>query len=334
MIQQQSSEDLFAVDKYCWQIRKSRGFGNGVSFAQRLVLFRTIKQNRLQGIPTDTLMAMRTASKIPGLKRAPTWQLHIKTALWQLPSLMSSENALNNGNVNRLRNTDDEKKGKDKSGSQMNMKGVYLHIITDFIGSVIVIFTASISLWLPEMTIIKLYMDPVLSMIMVLLIMISTIPLVHETALILLQTTPNNVDLKKLEEQLVQIPGVFAVHEFHVWRLVGVRIIATVHVRFRSLEDYMQSAEQIKDIFHLHKIHSVTIQPEFPAMTGKEKGDGECMLQCEPENCPSRYLLSNRRKIDFECKIDKAMNFCNFPTCLLFSFTCSLFGIQHLRYIY
>jgi zinc transporter 1 len=64
-----------------------------------------------------------------------------------------------------------------ESGSQMNMKGVYLHIITDFIGSVIVVVTASMSIWFPEYTAIKLYMDPVLSMVMVLLIMSSTIPL-------------------------------------------------------------------------------------------------------------------------------------------------------------
>jgi zinc transporter 1 len=61
----------------------------------------------------------------------------------------------------------------------------------------------------------------------------------------------------------MEVPGVLAVHEFHIWRLVGVRIIATVHIRFMSLEHYMQSAERIRDIFHNHKVHSVTIQPEF-----------------------------------------------------------------------
>lgn len=57
------------------------------------------------------------------------------------------------------------------------MKGVYLHIITDFIGSVIVIITSSVSYFFPHLTLLKFYMDPALSMIMVVLIMISTIPL-------------------------------------------------------------------------------------------------------------------------------------------------------------
>lgn len=83
----------------------------------------------------------------------------------------------------------------------------------------------------------------------------------------------------------METPGVLAVHEFHVWRLVGVRIIATVHIRFESLEHYLKSAEQIRDVFHNHRIHSVTIQPEFNEMTERERGDQECMLKCEPENC-------------------------------------------------
>lgn len=165
------------------------------------------------------------------------------------------------------------------------MKGVYLHIVTDFIGSVIVILTAGTSYWFPEFYMLKLYMDPVLSMIMVLLIMSSTIPLVHETALILLQTTPDDVDVKTIETKIMSTPGVLAVHEFHVWRLVGMKIIATVHIRFVSLDHYLASAERIRDIFHNHKIHSVTVQPEFTEMFEKGKGDLECMLKCEPENC-------------------------------------------------
>lgn len=43
----------------------------------------------------------------------------------------------------------------------------------------------------------------------------------------------------------VQFDGILAVHEFHVWRLAGQKIIATVHVRFRSLHDYMEGADKV-----------------------------------------------------------------------------------------
>ncbi|KAI6214581.1 hypothetical protein M3Y94_00285400 [Aphelenchoides besseyi] len=208
-----------------------------------------------------------------------------------LADLKSSERALDNGG-NDLPTSGK----KSKNASQMNMKGVYLHIVTDFIGSVIVIVTASVSLWWSELSLLKLYMDPVLSMIMVILIMISTIPLVHETALILLQTTPNDVDVKLIEQKIMRTPGVIAVHEFHVWRLVGVKIIATVHIRFQSLDHYLKSAQHIRDIFHNHQVHSVTVQPEFTEMTERDNGDLECMLKCEPEDCKAAACCADEDK--------------------------------------
>lgn len=57
--------------------------------------------------------------------------------------------------------------------------------------------------------------------------------------------------------------GVQAVHEFHVWRLVGERIIATVHIRFSDLKAYLAAADEIRTLFHDNSIHSTTIQPEF-----------------------------------------------------------------------
>lgn len=52
-------------------------------------------------------------------------------------------------------------------------------------------------------------------------------------------------------------------HEFHVWRLVGERIIATVHIKFADLKAYLAAADEIRTLFHNNCIHSTTIQPEF-----------------------------------------------------------------------
>lgn len=48
------------------------------------------------------------------------------------------------------------------SSKQLNMQGVFLHVLTDAVGSVIVIATAMVSLYLPGCDVIKLYMDPTL----------------------------------------------------------------------------------------------------------------------------------------------------------------------------
>ncbi|VDK18163.1 unnamed protein product [Anisakis simplex] len=150
-----------------------------------------------------------------------------------------------------------------RAASQLNMHGVFLHVLGDAIGSVIVIITALISWLVPGYEMLKLYLDPGLSLMMVCLMVGTTFPLVRETALILMQTTPGFIEIEQLQSSLLKIDGVLAVHEFHVWRLVGERIIATVHIKFSDLKAYLAAADQIRTLFHDNCIHSTTIQPEF-----------------------------------------------------------------------
>ena len=85
-----------------------------------------------------------------------------------------------------------------------------------------------------------------------------------ESALILLQTAPKEIHVKQLKHDLVtKISGVSGVHELHIWKLSGKKIIATAHIRCHNTEEYMQIATKIKAFFHQKGIHSTTIQPEF-----------------------------------------------------------------------
>lgn len=52
-------------------------------------------------------------------------------------------------------------------------------------------------------------------------------------------------------------------HELHVWKLSGRKIIATAHITCHNLQEYMMIATQVKILFHERGIHSTTIQPEF-----------------------------------------------------------------------
>ena len=170
------------------------------------------------------------------------------------------------------------------------MKGVFLHVLADALGSIVVIISALI-IWLTDWEY-RMYVDPTLSICLVGLIMWTTWPLrklnylvtwrestflfifvcypllhdnaVQESALILLQTVPTHIQLDDIQRRLVsQVDGVLAVHEFHVWQLAGDRIIASAHIRCRNLSDYMKIAEKVKEFFHNEGIHSTTIQPEF-----------------------------------------------------------------------
>jgi len=179
-----------------------------------------------------------------------------------------------------------------QTSRQMNLKGVFLHLLADALGSVIVIISALI-IWLTDWEY-KVYVDPTLSMILVVLILNSVWSLLKESALILLQTVPTHIQVDELERRLLaQVEGVVSVHEFHVWQLAGEKIIATAHLHCSSIKDYSIIAGQVKEFFHNEGIHSTTIQPEFPEdfnINSPANGHTDCLIQC-PSKSP----------VDVEC---------------------------------
>ncbi|VDM91500.1 unnamed protein product [Onchocerca ochengi] len=191
---------------------------------------------------------------------------------------------------------ENKEKKKKKLSKQLNMQGVFLHVLSDAIGSVIVIVTALVCWLVPGQEALKLYLDPTLSLAMVVLMIASTFPLVRETALILMQTTPGFIEVEEIKKELLKIKGIEAVHEFHVWRLVGERIIATVHIKFADLKAYLAAADEIRTLFHNNCIHSTTIQPEFSEMANALGSNGtSCALACPPENCKRSNVTCCKR---------------------------------------
>lgn len=199
--------------------------------------------------------------------------------------------------------------GHSHSAGQMNMRAAFLHVMSDALGSVIVMISALIIKFTNWEY--KYYCDPALSLILVLLILHSVWPLLRESALILLQTVPTHIEVEAIQRRLLErVDGVLAVHEFHVWQLAGDRIIASAHIRCRNLSEYMKLAEKVKEFFHNEGIHSTTIQPEFieieniPSYTasdgtstslnisGKDEG---CVLDCPniDESCVKATCCQN-----------------------------------------
>ncbi|XP_065159874.1 proton-coupled zinc antiporter SLC30A1 isoform X2 [Atheta coriaria] len=172
------------------------------------------------------------------------------------------------------------------SATQMNMRGVFLHVLSDALGSVIVIISAVI-FWKTDW-VFKYYIDPALSVLLVMLILHSVWPLLRDSGLILLQTVPTHIQVDAIKGRLLaKVDGVLAVHEFHVWQLAGDKIIASAHIRCRNLSEYMRIAEKVKEFFHNEGIHSTTIQPEFIDIDDANTDSGEeretpdnCVLDC------------------------------------------------------
>ena len=60
-------------------------------------------------------------------------------------------------------------------------------------------------------------------------------------------------------------------------------LTASIHVKFRDIEDYMSRSNEIKKFFHKEGIHSTTIQLEFD--NPSEPTGSKCMIVCTGDNC-------------------------------------------------
>ncbi len=108
----------------------------------------------------------------------------------------------------------------------LNMRGAVLHVLGDLLGSVAAIAAAVVIIWTGWMPI-----DPLLSMVVALLILRSAIYLVRQSAHILLEGSPDWLDINEVREKLrAAIPQVRDIHHLHVWGLTQERLMLTMHV--------------------------------------------------------------------------------------------------------
>ncbi len=183
--------------------------------------------------------------------------------------------------------------------AQLNMRGVFLHVLGDALGSVVVIISATFIIVIGTEKAWVHYIDPAMSLIIVAIITITTVPLFRQSSMILLQSIPAEIDLKKIERQLQEkVDGIANVHELHVWQLSSNKYIATAHVLFHSMEDYTVQAQKIKSYLHDQGIHSTTIQPEFIEDYPSDAADGVvCKILCKPDSvCEAQKCCDDSKK--------------------------------------
>ncbi|CAN8101479.1 unnamed protein product [Discula destructiva] len=157
--------------------------------------------------------------------------------------------------------------GHGHSHGDMGMNAMILHVLGDALGNVGVIITALI-IWLTDWPG-KYYADPAVSLLITVIILKSALPLTFATSKILLQATPESIELQDIREDIQSLPGVITCHHVHVWQLSDTKIVASmhIHVAFPISEaggyKYMQLSKSVRKCLHAYGIHSATIQPEF-----------------------------------------------------------------------
>lgn len=151
------------------------------------------------------------------------------------------------------------------SQSNMNVRGAYLHVISDMLGSVGVVVAAAVihfTGWLSA--------DPVASLVTTALILRGAWKLVRESVDILLEGVPAHIDLMLVRAQMEAIPGIESVHDLHVWS-VGPRMVAmSAHAIVRNPSAQQHVLEHVHDAMALFGITHVTVQLETEDMAERE----------------------------------------------------------------
>ncbi|KAB8138973.1 cation transporter [Gracilibacillus oryzae] len=140
----------------------------------------------------------------------------------------------------------------------LNMRSALLHVLGDLLGSVGAI-VAGILILLFDWNI----ADPIASIIVAILILISGYRVTKDSIHILMEGTPDNLSFEELESRLVQLDGVVGIHDLHAWTITSNFPAFSCHMVVSENTDrdmiLKQAAKLLHDEFSIH--HS-TIQIE------------------------------------------------------------------------
>ncbi len=141
----------------------------------------------------------------------------------------------------------------------INTRAAMLHVMGDLLGSAaaliagIVIYATG---WTP--------IDPILSLFICLLIIVSSLRLLREALHIILEGVPPHLDFTEVGEAMVKASErVLSVHDLHIWNLSSGTIALSAHVLVDELDSWDELLEQERKMLHdRFGIDHVTLQPE------------------------------------------------------------------------
>ena len=136
--------------------------------------------------------------------------------------------------------------------TDMNIRGAFVHMAADALVSLGVVAAGALYLWAGW-----LWLDPVVSIIIALIIIVGTWSLFRQSLNLLFDGVPEGVDFAAVDAWLRQQPGVEAVHDLHIWAMSTTEIALTAHLVMPAghpgdafFEDLAKSLHQRFEISH------------------------------------------------------------------------------------
>jgi cobalt-zinc-cadmium efflux system protein len=145
--------------------------------------------------------------------------------------------------------------------TDINVRGAFLHLVADSLGSVGAILAGVAMLWKGWFIV-----DPLASILISVIILWSSFGIVKNTMRILMESTPSEIDLESLKEFLETFKGVDHCHDLHVWLIDTEEPILTAHLVVTGESEREDLLNEVTRAIHdRYGINHATIQLEFQA---------------------------------------------------------------------
>jgi len=146
-----------------------------------------------------------------------------------------------------------------REGENINTRAALLHVLGDLLGSVAAIAAGVIIYFTGYLEI-----DPLLSMLVGGLILRSTLAMLRETANMLLDAVPKDIDFTQVGHALARIEGVRSVHDLHVWAMAPGRCALSAHILVEDIAQWPAVLGRARTLLRTQfQIEHVTLQPEW-----------------------------------------------------------------------
>lgn len=156
------------------------------------------------------------------------------------------------------------RENENSSGGKSHlMKGVFLHILADTLGSVGVIIAAILMYFFGWMR-----ADPICSMFISILIAISVLGLISDSLLILMQRQPKELDevLPRCYQKVMQLTGVYSIQEPHFWTLSSNVFVGALKLEVSKAADLKYVVSHTHMIFNSVGVRNLYVQLDYTSM--------------------------------------------------------------------
>lgn len=169
------------------------------------------------------------------------------------------------------------------SKDSLNVKGAYLEVLSDALGSVGVIMGAALIYFTGW-----IWVDTLIAVLIGFWVLPRTWILLKQSINILLEGVPEEIDIEELRNDLLNLQGVESIHQLKVWAITSKNVHLTVHLLAPCADRNVLYQDALEMLSHKHGITEMTLQIEDDVCAAHEHRHGEDAHahHAEPDRAP------------------------------------------------